>query len=493
MNQAAKPWLGPENDIPQLLVDPDRREALGRLSVLYTIERDFRYLLACAQMLPHFEPYLTYHHDALWRIIASTADGDEGDRPALRRRIMYEEAGPSYLRVLKQLAAGCRFPPRVPHGASRLRVLYVAPVIKEGDHSPSMEAFEFGLALERQFGVNLMLLDARAFPRESDSDFLGPRWQHTERPPGFSRIAAYNGSLLTFTSTAQGMSTEKIGECVGAALRFNPDYVISQGHFNLIGDILAQHFPTVCMETTRAEPISLAHSFILFEDIVRELRMPATGLLPRTPNIYRLRSYIPIRNKGTAYTRDRFALSPEQMVYVIVGYRLGIEITEAFEEMMVRILDAVPGAVILTVGGQRFYRHPRLKSMPQRLPHIDYEPELRSLLALCDCYLNPPRQGGGTSAMIALNEDLPILTLANNDVASVVGATHAVADLDALAERAIRIGLDPATRSAARNVARSIMTQMPRFEDSIAEIWRALVETREDFEIGQAMRGELSA
>jgi hypothetical protein len=488
MTRTAEPSTDPDEDIPRLLADPDRRHSLGQLSVLFSLQQDFRYLLACARLLPHFEPYLTYHHDALWRIFAGTVAGNEKDRASLRDRIVYEEIGPSYLRVVRQLAAGCRFPPRLTHGSSRQRVLFVAHVLRLEDHSPSMEALEFSAALSRQFGVDVMLLDARAFPRERDSDFLGPRWQHTTRQPGFGLLPVAQGGLLTFTATTQGMSTEKIAECVEAALRFNPDYVIAQGHFNLIGDLLAQHFPTICMEMTRAEPISLAHSFILFEDIVRELRLPLTGLVPRAPKVYRLRSHMPLRAKGVTYTRTQFGLSPEQMVYVMVGYHLTSEITDEFEAVMARILDAVPQAVILTVGGRRAYRHPRLKAMPERLPHNNYEPELRSLLALCDCYLNPPRQGGGTSALIALNEELPVLTLPNCDVGGVVGAAHTVADLDALAERAIRIGLDPAARSAAREEARTIMAEAPRFEDTVAELWRALVETREDFEIEQATR-----
>lgn len=478
-----------DEEISRFLAGEDKQHALEQLSILFLKDRDFRYLLACARLLRHFEPYLAYHHDALWRIIGSTAAGNENDRAALRQRIMYEEVGPSYLRVAQRLADTCRFPPRTPPGPRRPRLLYVAHVIKPGDHSPSMEAFEFSLALERQFDVDIMLLDARTFPRERASDFVGAVWQHTDRSPGFGRIGAKNHSVLTYTATNQGMSTEKIVECIQAALHFNPDYVITQGNCNLIGDLLAQHFPAVCMEMSRAEPISRAPTFILFEDIVRELQLPATGLLPHMPKIRRLRSIMPIREKAVIYTRERFGLAGDQIVYVVVGYRLPVEITDAFEAVMARILEAVPCAVIFTVGVKRDYRHPVLKAMPERLPHFNFEPELRSLLALCDCYLNPPRQGGGTSALIALNEDVPVLSLGNSDVGGVVGAEHTVADLDALAERAIRIGLDPAARSAARAEARGILTSAPRFEESIAELWSALVETREDFEIERARGG----
>jgi hypothetical protein len=84
-------------------------------------------------------------------------------------------------------------------------------------------------------------------------------------------------------------------------------------------------------------------------------------------------------------------------------------------------VEAVPRAVILTVGGRPDYRHRRLKTLSHRLHHIDFEPDLRALFTLCDRYLNPPRQGGGMSALLALVEHVPILTLPNCDVAGFVG------------------------------------------------------------------------
>src|SRR6202043_3378464 len=102
------------------------------------------------------------------------------------------------------------------------------------------------------------------------------------------------------------------------------------GQFNLIGDLLARCFPTVCIETTRTEPISQAHSFILFDRIVRELRMPATGLLPRQPAVYSLSSHLPVPEKTNDYAREQFGLGADGIVYVVVGYRLSGEITDEF-------------------------------------------------------------------------------------------------------------------------------------------------------------------
>lgn len=478
-----------EAEIEQLIAADDKRNAMARLSALFAKRQDLRYLLACAKLLKHFESYLAYHHDALWRIVGCTAVGKEEGGTRLRDKIIYEEAGPSYLRVIKQLAANCRFPPRIPHGSPRKRLLFLSHALfggsaaPDGYHSPTVVALEYAGGLARLFDLDVLLLDMRSYPETLDSDFVGAAWTHDHRAAGFAQRTYRNGAVPVYTARTRGMSMEKIVECVQVALQFNPDWVITHGHFSTIGDLLAAQFPTVCLEMTRSEPISLAHSFILFEGMVRELRMPATGLLPRVPKLFSLSSHVPLREKRATYDRARFGLPPQAVVYAIVGYRLGREITDAFEAAMARILEAVPEAIILTVGGQRKYHDPRLASMSTRLRHIEFEPDLRSLFALCDCYLNPPREGGGTSALMALLEHVPILTLPNCDVAGVIGNADSLPDLDRLTERAIAIGLDARQRSEARERAKAILEQAPDFDDTLRELEQILTETREDFDV----------
>ncbi|HXY99701.1 MAG TPA: hypothetical protein VEI03_06845 [Stellaceae bacterium] len=480
-------------EIEELVAAEDKRHAMARLSALFAKRQDLRYLLACARLLGHFEPYLAYHHDALWRIVGCTAIGKEEGGTALRDKIVYEEAGPSYLRVINRLAANCRFPPRIPHGSPRKRVLFLSHALfggraaPDGYHSPTVVALEYAGGLARVCGMDALLLDVRSYPEAHDSDFVGAAWTHDQRAPGFAQRSYRDGAVPVYTAKTRGMSMEKIVECMQVALQFNPDWVIAHGHFHLVGDLLAAQFPTLCLEMSRSEPVSLAHSFILFEGMVRELRMPKTGPLPRAPKIFNLSSHVPLRQGRAAYERERFGIPPQAVVYVIVGYRLGREITDEFEAVMARILETVPDAMILTVGGLRKYRHPLLAAMPARLRHIEFEPELRSLFALCDCYLNPPREGGGTSALMALLERLPILTLPDCDVAGVIGNVNSLPDIDALAERAINLGLDARVRSEARKKARKIVEQAPDFDDTLRELGRILAETREDFDLRRIM------
>jgi hypothetical protein len=479
--------LTSDDVIARLLASDDKQGALTELSLEFAKDYDVRWLWACARLLKYFEPYVEYHHDVLWRIVASLFIACERGPEALRDKIVYDEIGPSYLRVVNDLSAKCRFPVRLPPGAGRKRILFVSHFLDKAHHSPTLAAFEYASALARLFNLEVMLLDARYYPNERLSDFVGVSWTHSNRPAGLSQLEFKQSTLAIYTAKAQGMNNEKIVECMQLALQFNPDWVISHGQFNLIGDLLARCFPTICIETTRTEPISQAHSFILFDRIVRGLRMPATGLLPRQPAVYSLSSHLPVPEKTNDYAREQFGLGADGIVYVVVGYRLWGEITDEFEAVLARLLEVVPRAVILTVGGRCDYRHRRLKTLSHRLHHIDFEPDLRALLALCDCYLNPPRQGGGMSALLALAEHVPILTLPNCDVAGVAGNANSFADLDRLGDRAIELGLDAAARGEARSAARAIWDQSPSFDDTVRALWDALVETKEEFDVRRVM------
>lgn len=476
-----------EEEIADLLAGEDKQEALARLSSLFSARgRDIRYLWGCAQLLPHFEPYLSYHHDALWRIVGSTwlACGAE----QLRDKIFYEALGPSYLRVVNTIAAKCRFPPCLPSGGERRRLLFVSHAfISPEFHSPTLVACEYMRTLARLFDVEILLLDARHYPKERSSDFVsGYAWAHGSRAPGLSGLNLADRSIMIYTTKTQGMAEEKLVEAMNVALRFNPDFVIAHGWFNFIGDLLARRFPTVCMEMTRTEPVSQAHSFILFENMVRRLRLPATGLLPYEPKTYSLNSLLPPPPRVATYGRERYGLTADHIVYVIVGYRLYSEITDAFEEVLVRLLDDAPNAVILTAGNPRRYRHPRLLAAADRVRHLGLVSDLRALYAVCDCFLNPPRQGGGGSALLALAEHLPIITLANCDVAGVIGNANTVVDLDEFASRAIALARDAQFRADARAAAKALWENAPKFDDTVRALWDVLIETKMDFDIRRA-------
>jgi hypothetical protein len=465
LDQTAAPDVAAE--IERISAGEDKRDALAQLSDLFWKNSDQRYLSGCAQLLRHFEGDLTYHHDAQWRIIAGLAFGEEKGVPGLRERIRYEEIGPSYLRVMNALRANCRFPSRPKAAAQPRRLLWIAHNVLGGSHSPTMVATEYCARLVSLMGIDVMVMDSRLYPDRLQSDLHGLQWTLDKRPAGVTEFRRGGATMLLYTAPAFGMSAAKLLACGKAALAFDPDWIVAHGHFNTVGDLMAPNFPTVCMDTTRLEPISLAPHYVLFDDIVQNLRMPATGLLPRTPQIHRLRSNIPLPDTTAPLDRAQFGLAQGDFVYLLVGYRLSGEITEAFEAVLARILDAVPNAVILTVGSRRDWRHPRLKGEASRLRHINFEENLRALTALCDCYLNPERQGGGMSADLARIEAVPVLTLRDNDVAAVVGNGNALPDLDTLARHAIELGTNPASLVAARTRMRVIRDALPDFDDTV--------------------------
>jgi hypothetical protein len=454
-------------EIERLCAGEDKRDALAQMSRLFWKSSDQRYLWGCTRLLRHFEGDLTYHHDAQWRMIAALAFGEGKGVPGLRERIRFEEIGPSYLRVMTALRADCRFPPRPKAAPRPRRLLWISHNVLGGSHSPTMVATQYCTRLVSLMGIDVMIMDSRLYPDRLQSDMYGLYWTLDKRPAGLSEFRRDDAKMLLYTAPEFGMSAAKLLACGRAALAFDPDWVVAHGDCNTLGDLLAPHFPTVCVDTTRREPISLAPHYILFDDIVQNLRMPATGLLPRTPQIHRLRSNIPLPDTIAPLDRAKFGLAPEDFVYLLVGYRLVGEITEAFESVLARILDAVPHAVILTVGSKRDWRNPRLKGEASRLRHINFEENLRGLTALCDCYLNPERQGGGMSADLARIEGVPVLTLRDNDVAAVVGNDNALPDLDTLARHAIELGTNPAAHAAACARMRAIRDALPDFDDTV--------------------------
>lgn len=57
---------------------------------------------------------------------------------------------------------------------------------------------------------------------------------------------------------------------------------------------------------------------------------------------------------------------------------------------------------------------------------------MQKTMTIGDLFLNPPRQGGGTGAMYAILQEIPVVTLDNCDVQVNVGETFACDSTDSM-------------------------------------------------------------
>ncbi|MGF7177995.1 tetratricopeptide repeat protein [Azospirillum doebereinerae] len=365
------------------------------------------------------------------RLVAFTA----GDLPRFYRWI---------LREVKRRCAVAPKPFR-PRPGPPHRIVLVTNQFTQPMHQPSRDAFDYARRLQDDFGCAVLLVNGNLMPAALVTAFV-PSFQAMVTPSLAGPVAVTeNGATVrTWSSVEPTLTETKIHGLVDAVEGFDPDLVLSFGGSVLAADLFAGVRPTLCIPTTSGATCSLADIVLSFDG-----GDPTAGLPEeyRAPFAERHRPFVfgysaPPEAQGAS--RAAFGLPEDGFLFTVVGGRLDDEVTPAFLDRLDRILDRCPGVRIAFAGP--------VISLPDRLAktrnagrlHIlGYVPEIRALYRLAGAYLNPPRQGGGGSAAYALADGVPVVTLAQGDVAAIVGPAHGVDSLDDFVARAERLCRDP--------------------------------------------------
>lgn len=110
-----------------------------------------------------------------------------------------------------------------------------------------------------------------------------------------------------------------------------------------------------------------------------------------------------------AYSRTQYSLLDDDFVMVTVGARLNNDMSEEFIDVVCKRLSERSKLKWLIVGSKSEYLSETYQRCldEHKIIYIPYEYDLPALYKICDVYLNPKRQGGGTSFCWAMY-DMPL-------------------------------------------------------------------------------------
>ncbi|PWC33992.1 glycosyltransferase [Azospirillum sp. TSO35-2] len=360
---------------------------------------------------------------------------------------------PFYERLVREVARRLRLhpAPRAVGAPDTGHVVMITNQLLSLEHQPSRDLLRQAAHVQRDYGRPVLVLNTNMMPERYYSPFVPPFAAAVEeRLTGEQSIRFEDQSIRLLSSTAPGITADALNGFLSAVEAFDPDIVVAFGGSVIVADLLESVRPLLCMPTTTGQTISLADIVLDFGSVVP----PAGGgRLARAWRPFRLG--LSLRRDGGSATRAEFEVADAAFLCVVVGNRLDAEVDADFLALLERLLDAVPGAVVLFAGTVDSLpgrlRRSRLALRLRCLGHVD---GMDGLLSLSDLYLNPRRTGGGASAAHALAAGVPLLSFAGGDVASVAGPGFLVADADAFVARAAGLADDPALLARSREDAR---------------------------------------
>lgn len=200
---------------------------------------------------------------------------------------------------------------------------------------------------------------------------------------------------------------------------YNPAFVMAVGEANILADLCNEFTTVVTMGCVNRAPITTAPFIARYFECTEAEKLEYQKCLEENQKIIDFR-YVDEIHKDwkVTFQKSDFGIAEKEFVIIIAGNRLEEEVTDDVTGILFQILKENEGTTIAFIG-----ECPKLQ---EKLEHTEYGERLKFLgrtnyfketIGIGDLFLNPPRQGGGMGAAFAIENEVPILTLGDCDVA----------------------------------------------------------------------------
>lgn len=368
--------------------------------------------------------------------------------------------------------------PRAPKPGPVRRVAVVTNQFSGDRHQPTRDCFDYAARLKDDCGLEVAIINANLMPLQVENLFVPPMIAEMAGYGEVQTVAMFGRAVRMASFNGRAFTARKLADIVGVVDEFDPDVIVSFGGSNIVCDLfsIAHARPVVCLPTTSGITISLSPLVLGYDEHDFTGGIPA---LYRAPFARRFRPFnfgffLPPEGDG-----NPGPLPDAPFRFVIVGNRLDVEADAAFVALVDDVLDRCPQAVAVFVGTVESLQS-RLTAARNaaRLVSVGHVNDIRALYRRTDVFLNPPRQGGGGSAAIALGEAVPVVTFPWGDVASVSGPGFHAADRAAFIERAAALYADAALRADHKAAAKTRFDTVVDRRHSMARLLAYFEEAR---------------
>jgi hypothetical protein len=417
-------------------------------SLLYALTKHPGFVVQLAQALPRYTHSLQAFHNLIWQIKRWVFRDAQAFGMAEREQILDELLPAAYRPYCRTLVPVLQQRVTMPKTktAGIKKVAIVTGQFLGDRHAPSRQCLIMAGALT-QLGLEAHIINTNAMPTDNPlhviDAFIG---NCNTQFQGSQNITATIAEFDEFTfwlysNTHTPYSLTKMADCLAYLHDAQIDAVIFAGEELFLPDALAGHLPTLFLATGQGFPLPLHEFYWMWGGNAQALQdrqsAEKAGLLEHYGE---LKGIVVMQDHGPGTSRQALGIPQDAVAFAVVGNRLSHELDEAFMAVCQTVLAAQPNAFLVFVGNAD------LPIVAQQLPAtrvtcLPYQPHLFDVLACCDAFLNPFREGGATGGTMAAYLKKPVITLSNCHNGCLVGP-HAFDTLAAFTQAAVQVATD---------------------------------------------------
>ena len=202
---------------------------------------------------------------------------------------------------------------------------------------------------------------------------------------------------------------------------YNPAFIIEVGGENVFAGLCNQ-FTTICTMGCVNRPVVSAANILVryFECTADEEKYYEEGMR-NDQKLFQMRHMDELYGSSEKkVSREEYGVDKNDFVILVAGNRLDTEVSLSFQNILTQILQEQQNVSIIFIGKcDNLKKQLKNNKFAERYHFLGRVLNFKEIMKLGDLFLNPPRQGGGTGAFYAIENEVPVVTLPYCDVAQV--------------------------------------------------------------------------
>lgn len=310
-------------------------------------------------------------------------------------------------------------------------------------HAPTKTLLDRCYALKKYLKKEIVIINtAMQIPAKGQAPFYG--LINATYAEGLSDVKQleFKGETFEFHQCENKMpDIDIIKNVIEMVKTRKPEFILDIGGSDICADLCGLFVPQITISTVFSRIAFSCGEYQMVDKILTEEDKGELAILgvdaqkvKKTPFTFSF------KEQTHHFTRKQLELWEDKIVLLVVGWRLDQEVDENFLEMLEQVIKKNDNIAVAFMGKFDLYDE-KIKKYPKLLENsknLGMQMDALAVVECCDLYVNPKRNGGGSSVSEALYKGLPAVTLPTGDVSVAAGELFWVEDYFAMQEKILK-------------------------------------------------------
>lgn len=352
------------------------------------------------------------------------------------------------------------------------------------EHAPTKTLLDRCYVLKKYLQKEVYIINtAMQIPTKGQAPFYGlVNAEYAEILSGLSELE-FNGERFGFLQCENKMPDfELIAEVIRMVKKKKPEFLLTIGGSDICADLCGLFVTQITVSTVFSKIATSCGEYQIVDKELNETDRKVLSILGVEPRkVKRAMFTFSFKKQTHTFTRGQLGLWENKFILIVVGWRLDAEISAEFLNMLEHVIRENQEIGVAFMGVFDTWQE-QLKEYPvlgENSRYLGKQMDALAVLECCDLYVNPKRNGGGSSVSEALYKGLPAVTLPMGDVSVAAGEGFLVPDYEAMEQQILRYASEPdyyrQKAKHAKERAEQLLDSSHGFGEAIKEIEKEII------------------